>query len=478
MNPSDLPTTDSLIEQAEKYLQQLQSKSGDPSQQGTGWELADACHRGMLDNEASNRLYAIKLAVSGASLIEALRKQGNELPDWLDITEEQLCRFGGVWIHEYLTESGTDTAELGRHGLDLLQRLNQIHAGKHPWIRHQISDLEKILKRSTSIPTTGIHYAIQDHGSGVNLPALVKLLEGPGVSIDISLDGTEEELQGLRRVLDIQGSALSLRRSPPVSWAGVGVYGETLAAMERALKLADWSYFINVSGSCLPLGSSAWIQQMLQDYISQGTLGFCDSVQLGEPLLWISSQNEPTPLGECHRLTAYDRVHWLMDPSLKGMMEEQRIDPARQIEMRVGLMYTEMEKNTYWVRPLRPDELRERASFLAEHPLRYGRNWVVLHRSIVEWLLGSAILQRVRSFLEGCFIGDEMIFAMTLFSQENPYQSAMLADNLRHWQGGPQRISLDEIPSLLGEGNRLMVRKIAQDDFTAAADLVRGFNRT
>ena len=80
--------------------------------------------------------------------------------------------------------------------------------------------------------------------------------------------------------------------------------------------------------------------------------------------------------------------------------------------------------------------------------------------------------------MEGCFIGDEMIFAMTLFSQENPYQSAMLADNLRHWQGGPQRISIDEIPSLLGEGNRLMVRKIAQDDFTAAADLVRGFNRT
>ena len=66
---------------------------------------------------------------------------------------------------------------------------------------------------------------------------------------------------------------------------------------------------------------------------------------------------------------------------------------------------------------------------------------------------------------------------MTLFSAENPYLASMYPDNLRHWQGGPQRISLEEIPTLLSEGDRLMVRKIAQDDYTAAAELVRGFNR-
>ncbi len=477
-----MPTPDpeesgSLTDQAERLIQRLETGTPEPSLLALGWNLVARCHGCMLEIEAGNRPGAIQFAVAGARLIQALRKQGAPLPEWLDSHEEQLCRFGGMWIHESLLGSSSDPAGLGRHGLILLQRLNQIHAGQHAWIGHQLSDLQHVVDRSTASPGVRIHYAIQDHGAGATLPELVSLLKAPGVSIDLSLDGTDEELEGLQKALDSQGSALSLRRSPPVSWAGAGIYTETIAAMERALKLPDWNYFINTSGSCLPLGGSAWIQQLLQEHRAQGSLGFCDSVELGEPLIWISSQRDPTPLKQCHGLTAYDRVRWLMEPCLKEMMEQERIDPARKIEMRVGLMYTETEKNTYWVRPLSPEELRKRASFLAEQPLRYGRNWVVLHRSIVEWLLSSTILQRVMAFLQGCFIGDELIFAMTLFSEENPYRSAMCADNLRHWQGGPQRISLEEIPTLLREGNRLMVRKIAQEDYTAAAELVRGFNR-
>ena len=295
--------------------------------------------------------------------------------------------------------------------------------------------------------------------------------------IELSLDGTDAALARLQHELDIRREALSLRRSAPVSWAGAGIYTETLDAMERALKLPDWTYFINASGSCLPLGGSAWIQRLLQEHSTRGWLGFCDSVVLQEPMIWISSQREAIPLTHCHSLTAYDRVQWLLDPSLRELMDQGRIDPARRIEMWVGLMYTETGKNSFWVRPLSTRELGERAASLAEQPLRYGCNRVVLHRSIVEWLPGSDILQRVRTFLKGCFIGDEMIFAMTLSSQENPYRSAMCADNLRHWQGGPKRIPLEEIPDLISAGNRLMVRKIAQDDFHAAAQLVRSANR-
>ena len=477
MGSSESARSDSLIDQAEQLIEFLEAETLNPSLQIQSFDLAAACHGRMLELENLDQLEAIHHAVAGARLIQALRHQGAPLPDWLDIHEEQLCRYGGMWIHERLQKSGKDPLGLGRQGVDLLRRLNQIHAGELDWINHQLGDLEQMMSRTVASPGARIHYAIQDHGKGATLPQLVRLLEGPGVSIDITLDGTQGDLEGVQRVLDQRETSCSLRRSSPVSWAGSGVYKETIAAMERALNLPDWSYFINCSGSCLPLGNSAWIQQVLEERKAQGWLGFCDSTLLEEPVLWISRQTEPMALKNCHELTAYDRVRWLADPCLKGMIEEDRIDPARKIEMRAALMYSEIEKNTFWVRPLAPKELRERATFLTEVPLRYGRNWIVLHRSIVEWLLGSTILQRVMQFLEGCFIGDELIFAMTLFSAENPYLASMYPDNLRHWQGGPQRISLEEIPTLLSEGDRLMVRKIAQDDYTAAAELVRGFNR-
>jgi hypothetical protein len=78
--------------------------------------------------------------------------------------------------------------------------------------------------------------------------------------------------------------------------------------------------------------------------------------------------------------------------------------------------------------------------------------------------------------MAGCFITEEMVFAMALFSKENPYLSAMCADNLRHLQGGPQRIPLDDLPPLLSSGNRLMARKIVPADYHGAAELVRTFN--
>ncbi len=473
----ELAESGSLVDQAERLILRLEVEPAEHSLQAECFDLAGACHGRMLEREHHDQLEAIHHAVAGAYLIQALRQHCASLPDWLNIHEEQLCRFGGMWIHERLQKSGKDPLGLGRQGVDLLRRLNQIHAGELDWINHQLGDLEQMMSRTVASPGARIHYAIQDHGKGTTLPHLVRLLEGPGVSIDISLDGTQGDLEGVQRVLDQRGTSYSLRGSPSVSWGGEGIHKETIAAMERALKLPDWSYFINCSGSCLPLGNAAWIQQVLEQRKAQGWLGFCDSTLLEEPVLWISRQTEPMDLKNCHELTAYDRVSWLADPCLKGMIEEDRIDPARKIEMRVALMYSEIKKNTFWVRPLAPKELRERATFHTEVPLRYGRNWIVLHRSIVEWLLGSTILQRALQFLEGCFCSDELIFAMTLFSKENPYLASMYPDNLRHWQGGPQRIYLEEIPTLLSEGNCLMVRKIAQDDYTAAAELVRGYNR-
>ncbi len=321
-----------------------------------------------------------------------------------------------------------------------------------------------------------IHYAIHDYGTGANLPLLVDLLQGPGISIDLSFDSDEGSLERVRKALTGRAPPLTLRHSPSISWGGNGLHTAMIQSMRHALELPGWTYFINASGSCLPLRSPAWAQQLLEEQAAQGWLGFCDCYRLGKPLAWISSQAEPADLNHCISHNVHGRASFLVDPCLKEMVEQNRLDPARNIGQRVGLMYTEIEKNTYWVRPLSPEELLERTRFLAEQPLRYGRHWLVLHRSIVTWLLRSTILEQTMHFMAGCFISEEMIFAMALFSQENPYRAAMGTDNLRHRQGGAQRIPLEEIPGILATGDRLMARKIAAADYSAAAELVRRFN--
>lgn len=318
-----------------------------------------------------------------------------------------------------------------------------------------------------------IHYAIHDYGTGANLPLLVDLLQGPGISIDISFDSDESSLERVRQALADHPPPLTLRHSPSISWGGNGLHTAMLQSMQHALQQPDWNYFINLSGSCLPLRTPTELLRQLEENAERGRLGFCNSYRLGKPLAWVSSQIEPAARKDCINHNVHGRASFLVDPCLKDMVEQNRLDPPRNIGQRVGLMYTEIEKNTYWVRPLSPDELRERARFLAEQPLRYGRHWLVLHRSIVAWLLQSTILERSMHFMAGCFISEEMIFAMALFSQDNPYLAAMDTDNLRHLQGGPQRIPLDELPTLLNSGDRLTARKISAGDYPAAADLVR-----
>jgi hypothetical protein len=213
MDIADPAETAPLIQQVETWFQQLDRGDGESFPSSAGFDLAAACHGRMQQLDSVDRREAIRHAVAGARLIQALRRLNDPLPDWLDNQEEQLCRFGGMWIHELLLSSASDPEDLAQRGLELLRRLDRIHAGRHAWIHHQMSDLEQLLERPRVSTGSGIHYAIQDHGTGGSLPELVSLLAGPDVSIELSLDGTEAELARLQHVPNLQGGAISLRRS-------------------------------------------------------------------------------------------------------------------------------------------------------------------------------------------------------------------------------------------------------------------------
>lgn len=133
---------------AELLIERLQAEPPDSDLEQHGWELAVACHGRMLALEHGHRLAAIHHAVAGAQLIAVLRQRGAALPEWLAIHEEQLCRYGGLWIHDWVLGSdldpqASDAAGLIRHGVVLLDRLNQIHEGRHAWIGLHLRALQR-----------------------------------------------------------------------------------------------------------------------------------------------------------------------------------------------------------------------------------------------------------------------------------------------------------------------------------------------
>jgi hypothetical protein len=152
--PPEPAESGSLVDQAERLILRLKVEPQADSLQALGCDLAVACHGRMLDLDTRDRAGAIQHAFAGASLILVLRQQGSRLPDWLDVHEEQLCRNGGLWIHQSLFNGSTDSrhspdlASVGPQGVSLLARLQEIHGTEHGWIGDYLSALQNLLAQS------------------------------------------------------------------------------------------------------------------------------------------------------------------------------------------------------------------------------------------------------------------------------------------------------------------------------------------
>ena len=145
-----------LIEAVERLMKQLEAEPADAPPDRDSWKLALACHGRMVAVKDQDRMEAIAHAIAGARLIGILRQRGVSLPDWLLHHEEQLCRYGGLWIHEQLLAPGLDRsptperAERACQGVALLKRLDQIHGGDYAWIGYHLTDLQVEASRTTA----------------------------------------------------------------------------------------------------------------------------------------------------------------------------------------------------------------------------------------------------------------------------------------------------------------------------------------
>ena len=110
-----------------------------PEMATTLMDQAVACHERMLELADSDRPNAIQQALKGVKLFALMHQQNIPLPDWVPILEEQCCRYGAIWVHEWLRESDAILQHQDGHqwvsqALDCMDRLEQLHDSPLDWL--------------------------------------------------------------------------------------------------------------------------------------------------------------------------------------------------------------------------------------------------------------------------------------------------------------------------------------------------------
>ncbi|MCP9817458.1 hypothetical protein KBY76_12435 [Synechococcus sp. GreenBA-s] len=100
----------------------------------------------MLELADRDRPEAIAHALAGAHLLAGLKQHDPDQPNWVDVHEEQCCRYGAIWIHEALADTTSEPpSPLCSQALELLQTLEGHHTPVPAWIRLFQHDIQEWL---------------------------------------------------------------------------------------------------------------------------------------------------------------------------------------------------------------------------------------------------------------------------------------------------------------------------------------------
>lgn len=309
-----------------------------------------------------------------------------------------------------------------------------------------------------------IYYDIQHYKSLDDLSNLLPLLAHEHNSVHVSYDSSDKQAdeikwQAISNTYKDHFAQLDFSFSSALSWGGFSITQTMFAALQKALLSPNWQYFVNLSGTCLPLKTQAEIFACLTDQKQLGFESFCYSFDVKKTFEWFSSELSE-PLDNELKKT---RVTFKFGNKFKPIVENANFNPAQNVQHRIGAYFAEKEKNSFEVRPLTFDELQKRHAFFIEAGFKVGRQWVILSREQVEWIVTSSFSKELLALLEGTFISDEMFFQNLLFSAHNPLRNKLLNSNLRFQQGRVTNMDYETF-QLASATPSLFARKVVPAD--------------
>lgn len=276
-----------------------------------------------------------------------------------------------------------------------------------------------------------IYFDIQHHGPHVTCLPTIEFLSHRECSLHISIDSKQRHFQELQEQLaSTEFKHTSLSRSPEISWGGISIVHQVIQAMERALKISGWEFFVTMSGSCIPIKPVHIIQANLRRKLhDDGTLGYISQFQIQKPIPHLP----PLHLSGLTDEYRSGRATIQGDATLINFLKQGTIRPTTEASHRKCFRFREVGKNRFQI-SLPAEQI--------SNPIIYaGRQWAILHRNIVEWLISDDIARSVANELDGMFIPDEHFFQTALLSKRNPFKSSVRNTNMWYRGGGPQKLS-------------------------------------
>lgn len=301
-----------------------------------------------------------------------------------------------------------------------------------------------------------LYFDVQHHGDGVDRIPTLDLLQDPAAILNLSLD-TQQDIsyELLRQVESTCFHDVHVSRSRQISWGGISIVRQVVSSMERALLTSGWDFFVTLSGNCFPLKKIATIREQLDAALRlRETKAYITQFNVRQTppdlsQLVLSGRNANAKIG---------RVEIFGDEAIINLVTSSVLDPVRRVAHRRCLAFAEISKGLFEITQLDKKEQAVRIKLENLYGNVAGRQWVILHRDVVDWMISSGIAYHVADLLATTFIPDETFFQSMLYSRQSPFLENIHQGNLWYRGGGPQKLDMENVQQAV-EGRWLFARK-------------------
>jgi len=302
-----------------------------------------------------------------------------------------------------------------------------------------------------------IAYMVQIHGDFRRAARLLSWISHPDNLYVVMVDCATRVPKSFQEAIALLPN-VHVFNDMPCNWGGASMVAETLKAISIALSLSSrWQYFINISGSDIPLKPQDEMAEILDNWKSEGKSTFITDFghcQFNPEIVIDES------IQDCREIAFRQNIKFLVYGQAKQLFERLDQSPITLPHQRSWICVSEdFHRKVLHMRPLYSVEKEARADFLAENPFRFGRQWMVIDRTMCARICESPITRRVFEFLKTVMIPDECFFQTLLNRPDLSESSILRSDNLRFKLGGPHDLHDGDLDELV-DSKALFARKL------------------
>jgi hypothetical protein len=302
-----------------------------------------------------------------------------------------------------------------------------------------------------------IYFHLQGAPDFARLPFLCGMLAKNGCEVGLNLDA-KLSLDAERQAILADLPAQIVPGSRPITWGGASQVECLLRGIRHALaSSSSWEYLANLSFTDAVIRPIPDLQAFLRASAARNVRNFV--FNYGEK----APEFPPQQSGEAASQPVYWRndVRIFVQPVLKDLFANWEKSPLGIAALRPGLFLDEDgDKAELRFRTLSPGERSDRQAFFRAGGYRHGRQWVMLHRSMCEWLVSSDLAHGIWQVMQHVFVADEAFFQTACFHPACPHRQETANRSLHLADGTAQQIDDSWLERLQHGPGAFFARKV------------------